>query len=120
MRIRIIKKPDPSEFEGIDVRQLISVCTETSAGSGRSTNMRTGSRHCISYRLRGSALTWLDVLFVGDSFPDQRRCPQNESDWRELLKARQLTLGLPDRHALSGQLHEVFLPALPRAVLAST
>ena len=62
----------------------------------------------------------VDVLFVGDSFPDQRRCPQNESDWLELLKARQMTLGLPNRHALSGQVHEVFLPALPRAIPAST
>jgi hypothetical protein len=69
---------------------------------------------------RGIRAHLIDLLFVGDSFPDQRRCPQNESDWRELLKARQLTLGLPDRHALSDQLHEVFLPALPRALPAST
>jgi hypothetical protein len=54
----------------------------------------------------------VDVLFVSDAFPDHRRCPQEESEWRELLKARQLTLGLPDRHILSEQVHERFLPVL--------
>jgi len=80
---------------------------------------RLATLHFLS--LQGISAHLLDVLFVGDEFPDHRRCPQSESEWRELLKARQLTLGLPDRHALSGQLHEVFLPALPpRAIPAST
>jgi hypothetical protein len=61
----------------------------------------------------------VEILFVGDSFPDHRRCPQNESDWLQLLRARQLTLGLPDRHALSGQVHEVFLPIFSKPVRAS-
>jgi hypothetical protein len=54
----------------------------------------------------------IEVLFVGDEFPDHRPCPSTEAEWRELLRARQLTLGLPDRHAFSAQVHEVFLPAL--------
>ena len=79
---------------------------------------RLATLHFLS--TQGVRAHLVDVLFVGDSFPDQRRCPQNESDWRELVKARQLTLGLPDRHALSDQLHELFLPTLPRVNPAST
>jgi hypothetical protein len=62
----------------------------------------------------------VDVLFIGDAFPDHRRCPQNVSDWRELLLARQLTLGLPDQHPLSGQIHELFLMALPKTPASTT
>jgi hypothetical protein len=58
----------------------------------------------------------VEILFVGDSFPDHRRCPQDETEWRDLLRARQLTLGLPDRHLLSDQVHELFLPAIRKSI----
>jgi hypothetical protein len=57
----------------------------------------------------------IEIYFVGDVFPDGRRCPGSQDDWRELLRARDLTLGLPASHPLSDRVHEVFLPAVPTA-----
>ncbi len=54
------------------------------------------------------------VYFFGDSFPDGAPCPKTKDEWEEAIHACHLTLGLPDRHALSGQVHEVFLPASER------
>jgi hypothetical protein len=55
----------------------------------------------------------IELFFIGDVFPDGRRCPADEGEWRELLRARELTLGLPSRHPLSDRVHEVFLKAVP-------
>jgi hypothetical protein len=52
------------------------------------------------------------VHFLGDQFPDARPCPATEGEWLSLIEARRLTLGLPHCHAVSGRVHEVFLPAL--------
>jgi len=49
------------------------------------------------------------LYFTGDRFPDNRKCPANESEWRPLIDACHLTLGLPDAHPLSGKVHDVFL-----------
>ena len=57
---------------------------------------------------------FLDLLFMGDRFPDGRRCPHTKAEWQELLAARRRTLALPKRHPLSAQIHEVFLPVLDR------
>jgi hypothetical protein len=51
------------------------------------------------------------VYFCGDEFPDGRWCPATEQDWKRLIEARDLTLGLPDRHAMSGLLHQIFTAA---------
>jgi hypothetical protein len=52
------------------------------------------------------------VYFTGDCFPDRRRCPETEAEWRKLIEACHLTLGLPKRHRLSDRIHEIFLRAL--------
>jgi hypothetical protein len=52
------------------------------------------------------------IYFYGDRFPDDRPCPRDEAEWRELIRACHLTLGLPEHHKLSDRMHEVFLPAL--------
>lgn len=52
------------------------------------------------------------VYFTGDRFPDARRCPETEAEWRRLIEACHLTLGLPERHRLSDRIHEVFFPVL--------
>jgi hypothetical protein len=49
------------------------------------------------------------VYFVGDKFPDGCRCPANQTEWEELIRARQLTLGLPTEHALKDQIHDLIL-----------
>ena len=58
----------------------------------------------------GQPARLLELLFVGEQFPDRRPCPHSESDWRKLLEARRLTLGLPEHHSLTSRIHEVFLP----------
>jgi hypothetical protein len=60
----------------------------------------------------------IDVYFIGDAFPDGRSCPKDEGEWRELLHARDLTLGLPSSHPLSDRVHEVFLKAVPTTARA--
>jgi len=55
----------------------------------------------------------IEIYFVGDVFPDGRRCPADEDEWRQLLRARELTLGLPACHPLSNRVHEVFVRAVP-------
>lgn len=50
------------------------------------------------------------IYFTGDCFPDGRVCPGSVAEWQALIEARRLTLGLPERHALSQQIHDVFLP----------
>jgi hypothetical protein len=64
-------------------------------------------QHCVSAHLIG-------IYFFGDSFPDGRPCPATEREWRKLIEARRLTLGLRRRHALSPREHHVFLPAFDR------
>lgn len=54
------------------------------------------------------------VYFVGEVFPDGRACPQDEARWRQLMRARDLTLGLPTQHALSPFIHSIFLAANPQ------
>jgi hypothetical protein len=56
------------------------------------------------------------IYFVGDRFPDSRRCPASEREWMELIKARDLTLGLAEHHPLADRVHEVFIPAMPPSV----
>jgi hypothetical protein len=51
------------------------------------------------------------VYFIGDRFPDGTPCPASEEEWEALIEARRLTLGLPERHALTNFEHHVFLPA---------
>jgi hypothetical protein len=51
----------------------------------------------------------LHVYFTGDCFPDGRECPANIERWHELIRARTITLGLPEPHALSDRTHEAFL-----------
>ncbi len=46
----------------------------------------------------GQPAMFLDLLFTGDRFPDDRRCPRTKAEWQELLTARRLTLGLPKQH----------------------
>lgn len=50
------------------------------------------------------------IYFVGDCFPDGRWCPTDEDDWKPLIHACHLTLGLPEKHALSDRIHRVFIP----------
>jgi hypothetical protein len=50
------------------------------------------------------------IYFTGDTFPDETPCPATEAQWKNLLEARRLTLGLPLEHALSPFEHDVFLP----------
>ncbi len=54
----------------------------------------------------------LFLHFLGDQFPDARPCPATEGDWRELIEARRLTLGLPRGDGLTGRIHEIFLLVL--------
>jgi hypothetical protein len=58
------------------------------------------------------------VYFTGDRFPDSRRCPQTEAEWHGLIEACHSTLGLPQKHALSGRIHEVFLPAFGKDMVS--
>jgi hypothetical protein len=50
------------------------------------------------------------IYFVGDRFPDGRLCPGSEDDWKPLIQACHLTLGLPAEHALSNRVHQIFAP----------
>jgi hypothetical protein len=59
--------------------------------------------------LAGVPALLLHVYFVGDCFPDGRECPSSEAEWKRLIEARRLTLGLPKQHALSDRIHEMFL-----------
>lgn len=52
----------------------------------------------------------LHVYFVGDKFPDGRDCPQTQKAWEVLLMAREVTLGLPEHHALADRCHTCFVP----------
>ena len=65
--------------------------------------------------LSGVPAQLVHVYFVGDCFPDGRECPSSEAHWQLLIEARRLTLGLPNRHALSDRTHEIFL-AVPTRV----
>jgi hypothetical protein len=50
------------------------------------------------------------VYFTGDKFPDARQCPSSDAEWRELIRACHLTLGLSEEHALRDRVHELFVP----------
>ena len=63
----------------------------------------------------GVAARVIELFFIGDRFPNGTPCPANESRWRELILARNLTLGLGAHHPLSDKVHEVFLPVLQPA-----
>jgi hypothetical protein len=54
----------------------------------------------------------IELYFCGDVFPDGCPCPPDERAWRDLIRARDLTLGLPERHELSSRLHKIFLRAV--------
>ena len=53
----------------------------------------------------------LHASFTGDAFPDKRECPHDAPAWQQLIGARDITLGLPDRHALSSRSHVAYVPA---------
>jgi hypothetical protein len=50
------------------------------------------------------------LYFTGDTFPDKRPCPATRKEWEGLITACHLTLGLPEHHALSDRIYNVFLP----------
>jgi hypothetical protein len=54
------------------------------------------------------------VYFYGDTFEDATPCPKTEAEWRPLITACHLTLGLSERHPLSSLIGEVFLPPCPK------
>jgi len=62
----------------------------------------------------------LSVFFTGETFPDGTPCPRDPIEWRELIRACHLSLGLatpsePDKlldHELGKRVHDVFLPVL--------
>ena len=35
----------------------------------------------------GQPAMFLDLLFIGDRFPDGRRCPRTKAEWQELKEA---------------------------------
>ena len=49
------------------------------------------------------------LYFVGDCFPDGRRCPATEQEWKTLIEACHLTLGIFGPHLLSNRVHDIFL-----------
>lgn len=59
------------------------------------------------------------LYFTGETLPDGRPCPRSETEWKELIRAAHLTLGLltpgkPDKlseHPLGARVHDIFLPA---------
>jgi hypothetical protein len=51
------------------------------------------------------------VYFYGDRFKGNPFCPRNEGEWRTLIHACHLTVGLPEQHKLSKRTHELFLPS---------
>ncbi len=54
------------------------------------------------------------VYFYGDDFRDGTPCPSTEAEWRVVINACHLALGLPEPHPLSDFVREVFLPPCPR------
>jgi hypothetical protein len=50
------------------------------------------------------------IYFTGDRFPDARTCPASETEWKRLIEARRLTLGLPKTHHLSRYEYDLFVP----------
>jgi hypothetical protein len=47
--------------------------------------------------------------FTGDRFPEGRACPSCVEDWRPLISECHDVLGLPEHHALSDRVHDVFV-----------
>jgi hypothetical protein len=62
----------------------------------------------------------LHIYFTGDCFPDGRECPASPEDWRRLIEARDITLGLLEEHPLSSRCHELFLSASGHAPVATS
>ena len=62
----------------------------------------TGSYYQFANRLaltaflnrHGVPATLVEVFFTGDRFPDGRFCPASEGEWKPLIEARRVTLGL--------------------------
>lgn len=60
------------------------------------------------------------LYFTGEKFPDGTPCPRDPEEWRELIHACHLSLGLaspnePEKlwaHELGKRVHEIFLPVL--------
>jgi hypothetical protein len=71
------------------------------------------NRLALLYFLRRNGVNARCVFlyFTGDRFPDRRPCPASEDEWKPLLEARNLTLGLTAAHRLSDYVCSVFLPA---------
>lgn len=58
----------------------------------------------------GVPATLVELFFTSDRFPDDTYCPGCEEDWKPLLEARRLTLGL-SAEATTQFVADVFLPA---------
>jgi hypothetical protein len=54
------------------------------------------------------------IYFIDAHFPDDTPCPTSEADWKRLIEARRLTLGLPKKHELAPYEYDLFIePPLP-------
>ena len=62
----------------------------------------------------GVPATLVEIFFCGERFPDDRTCPATPAEWKPLLDARRLTLGLP-AVGMETIVAHVFLPVLPLA-----
>ena len=52
----------------------------------------------------------LCIYFMGDETGPGRRCPQDESEWKDALSAQDAHVGLPRGHPLEHRVHRLFLP----------
>jgi hypothetical protein len=59
---------------------------------------------------QGIPARMLFIYFVGDLVRPDRSSPQSADAWSVALQAQDAHLGLPPTHALSGQIHKLFLP----------
>jgi hypothetical protein len=53
------------------------------------------------------------IYFTGARFPDGTPCPASDTEWKRLIEARRLTLGLPKKHRLSKYEYDVFVVPPP-------
>jgi hypothetical protein len=60
------------------------------------------------------------IYFAGARFPDDTPCPASEAEWKRLIEARRLTLGLPKKHRLSAYEYDLFVEPPPRRISLRT